>query len=167
MEILRKEFEFGGIRYLVCSNGDIYGPTGKKLKARKNEDGYAVVTMGNKRIKRSTRFVHRIVAELFVPNPDNYSDVDHLDSNRMNPDVKNLEWVPHEENIKRAYERGGHIGRATGEKNPKARLTPKLVMELREKYKAGITIQEMSDEYGLPWNTVGNAVKRITWKHLP
>ncbi len=60
MEILRENYEFGGITYLVCSNGDIFGPTGKKLKARKNEDGYAVVTMGNKRIKRSTKFVHRI-----------------------------------------------------------------------------------------------------------
>lgn len=167
MKILRKEFEFGGITYLVCSNGDIYGPTGKKLKARKNEDGYAVVTMGNKRIKRSTRFVHRIVAELFLSNPENYSDVDHLDNNRMNPNVKNLEWVPHEENIKRAYERGGHIGRAIGEKNPKARLTPEVVLKLRDEYKARITIQEMSDKYGLPWNTVGNAVKKITWKHLP
>ena len=167
MEIHRENYEFGGITYLVCSNGDIFGPTGKKLKARKNEDGYAVVTMGNKRIKRSTKFVHRIVAALFLPNPKNLSDVDHLDNNRMNPDVGNLEWVTHEENVKRAYERGGHVGRITGEKNPKARLTPEFVLMLREEYKAGVTIQEMADNYGLPWNTVGNAVKKITWKHLP
>ena len=167
MELLRKEFEFGGITYLVQSNGDIFGPTGKKLKVRKNEDGYAVVTMGNKRIKRSTRFVHRIVATLFLPNPGNLSDVDHLNNDRMNPDVDNLEWVTHEENIKRAYKRGSHRGRITGEKNPKARLTPELVLKLREEYKSGVTIQEMSDNYGLPWSTVGNAVKKITWKHLP
>ena len=44
MEILRENYEFGGITYLVCSNGDIFGPTGKQLKARKNADGYAVVS---------------------------------------------------------------------------------------------------------------------------
>lgn len=167
MDILRKNYEFGGITYLVCSNGDIFGPTGKKLKARENADGYAVVTMGNKRIRRSTQFVHRIVAELFLPNPEKLSDVDHLNGERMNPDVSNLQWVTHEENIRRAYERGSHIGRITGEKNSKARLTPDFVLKLREEYNAGVTIQEMADKYGLPWNTVGNAVKKITWKHLP
>lgn len=167
MDILRKNYEFGGITYLVCSNGDIFGPTGKKLKARENADGYAVITMGNKRIRRSTQFVHRIVAELFLPNPEKLSDVDHLNGERMNPDVSNLQWVTHEENVRRAYERGSHIGRITGEKNPKARLTPDFVLKLREEYNAGVTIQEMADKYGMPWNTVGNAVKKITWKHLP
>ena len=167
MELLKKNYEFGGITYLVCSNGDIFGPTGKQLKARKNADGYAVVTMGNKRVKRSTQFVHRIVAALFLPNPENLSDVDHLDNNRMNPDVGNPERVTHEENVKRAYERGGHEGRITGTTNPKARLTPDFVLKLREEYKVGVTIQEMADKYELPWNTVGNAVKKITWKHLP
>ena len=67
MDILKANFEFGGITYLVCSNGDIFGPTGKKLKPRKNSDGYLVVTMGKSSIQRSTKFVHRIVAELFLP----------------------------------------------------------------------------------------------------
>lgn len=102
MELLKKNFKFGGITYLVCSNGDIFGPTGKQLNPRENADGYAVVTMGNKRIRRSTQFVHRVVAELFLPNPQNLSDVDHLDGNRMNPDKDNLEWVTYEENVKRA-----------------------------------------------------------------
>lgn len=167
MVLQRKEYVYGGIIYMVYSNGDIYGPTGKKLKVRSNGDGYAVVTMGNKRIKRSTQFVHRIVAILFLPNPNNFSDVDHKDNNRMNPDVSNLEWVTHEENIRRAYERGSHIGRAVGEKNPKARLNSKIVMILREEYHNGITIQELSNKYGLAWNTIGNAVKGITWRHLP
>ena len=137
------------------------------VKPRENADGYAVVTMGNKRIRRSTQFVHRVVAELFLPNPQNLSDVDHLDGNRMNPDKDNLEWVTHEENVKRAYERSGHVGRVTGEKNPKARLTPEMVLNLRAEYKAGVTIQEMVDKYGYPWNTIGNAVKGKTWSHLP
>ncbi len=131
MEVLRKNYEFGGITYLVYSNGDIFGPTGTKLKHRKNADGYAIVTMGNKRLRRTTQFVHRIVAELFLPNPQNLSDVDHLDGDRMNPAMENLEWVTHEENVKRSYQRGSHVGRAVGEKNPKARLTTEIVLNLR------------------------------------
>ena len=111
MEFLKDTYEFGGITYLVYSNGEIYGSIGMKIQPRENGDGYLVVSMGNKRITRSTRSVHRIVAELFLPNPNNLSDVDHVDGNRTNPDVTNLEWVTHEENVRRAYKRGSHIGR--------------------------------------------------------
>ncbi len=167
MKEQKKPFKYNGTTYLVYSNGDIYGPTGRKLKHRKNEDGYAVVSMGRRSIGRSTKFVHRIVAELFLQNPHRLTDVDHLDCNRMNPDVNNLEWVSHQENVRRSYERGSHIGRAVGEKNPKARLTPEIVLKLRDEYNAGITIQEMVEKYGYPWTTIGNAVKHTTWKHLP
>ena len=66
MELLKKNFEFGCITYLVCSNGDVFRQTAKQLKARENGDGYAVVAMGNKRVKRSTQFVHRIYGILFL-----------------------------------------------------------------------------------------------------
>lgn len=167
MELLKANYEYGGFTYLVYSNGDIYGPTGKRLKHRKNDDGYAVVTMGNSKVKRSTQFVHRIVATLFIPNPDNLSDVDHMDNNRMNPDMYNLKWSSHEDNVKRAYARGAHVGRAIGEKNPRARLTPEKVLKFRAEYKTGTTIQEMVEKYGFPWTTICNAIKGITWKHLP
>ena len=81
--------------------------------------------------------------------------------------MENLEWVTHEENVRRAYERGSHIGRITGERNPKARLTPEIVLSLRVQYNAGATIQELVEKYGYPWNTIGNAVKGKTWGHLP
>ena len=56
------------------------------------------------------KFTHRIVAELFVPKSDDplAVEVDHLDGNRANPAVYNLEWVTRVENVRRAYERGSH-----------------------------------------------------------
>ena len=71
MELLKANYEYGGFTYLVYSNGDIYGPTGKKLKHCKNDDGYAVVTMGNSKVKRTTQFVHRIVAKSAIKNKSN------------------------------------------------------------------------------------------------
>ena len=54
--------------------------------------------------------------------------MDHKDSNRMNASLDNLEWIPHDVNVRRAYERGNHDGRATGEKNCKSKLNKELVM---------------------------------------
>lgn len=168
MELLMyKSYDFGSLPYLIFSNGAIYGPSGKRLKVRPNSDGYAVVTMGKKTVQRSTKFVHRLVAELFLDNPNDYSDVDHLDGDRMNADMDNLEWTTHEENVGRAYRKGSYSGRYVGEKNPKARLTAEIVLQLRKEYKAGTTIMELHHKYGYPYNTIGNAVRYKTWTELP
>ena len=47
--------------------------------------------MGSKNVRRTGKHIHRLVAELFLENPNGYPEVDHLDGNRMNPDVRNLD----------------------------------------------------------------------------
>ena len=163
--MMSKEIYVGGRKYTIYSDGTIYGVSGNLLKQRPNPDGYATVTLGDGK-QRKNYSVHRLVAEYFLPNPNNLTDVDHLDGNRMNPRVENLEWVSHQENISRAKARGSYNGRYVGEKNPKARLTEEIVLKLRAEYAQGVTIQEMVKKYGFAWNTIGNAVKGYTWAHL-
>lgn len=152
--------------YKVFKDGRIFNnKTGYKISQRLTKDGYASFTAGT-RLNRTRVRTHRVIAELFVDNPNNYDEVDHLDCNRMNPAASNLEWVTHEENIKRAYARGRHDGRIAGEKNPKARLTEELVRQMRGEYGSGGRIKDIADKYGCPWSTVSNVVKGITWKHV-
>jgi 16S rRNA A1518/A1519 N6-dimethyltransferase RsmA/KsgA/DIM1 with predicted DNA glycosylase/AP lyase activity len=73
-----------------------------ELKPRIDRAGYLTVRL-NKTVRSETKFVHRLAAETFIPNPHSKSMVNHIDGNKTNNDVENLEWVTHEENIKHAY----------------------------------------------------------------
>ncbi len=52
--------------------------------------------------KQKAVSVHRLVAEAFIPNPNGYTDVDHIDGNKLNNNVDNLQWISRAENIKKA-----------------------------------------------------------------
>lgn len=53
-----------------------------------------------------TNYIHRLVAQTFIPNPDNLTDVDHIDGDKDNNNVENLRWCTHKQNINYAIEKG-------------------------------------------------------------
>ena len=77
----------------------------KKLKPYKNSWGYMLVDM-RKNKKRYIKCVHRLVAEAFIDNPNNLPEVNHIDCNRANNNVNNLEWCTRSYNIKYSFEKG-------------------------------------------------------------
>lgn len=68
------------------------------LKSTINNSGYNTVILA-KQNKCQTHFVHRLVAEAFIPNPDNLSQVNHKDENKLNNDASNLEWCTPSYNV--------------------------------------------------------------------
>lgn len=118
IEIIRKINGFEG--YYVSNLGKIYCTLGKgnrrngnrvpmyEIKPRPNKNGYLRVYMReDKTNKRKDRYVHRLVAEHFIPKENNQRNVvNHIDCNVQNNNVENLEWVTQKENVYYSMELG-------------------------------------------------------------
>lgn len=92
--------------YLVSSCGKLFSKkTSREISLRDNKRGYKVYTT---RLKGATIRVrlHRVIAETFIPNPDNKPIVNHKDGNKSNCHHTNLEWCTISENTKHAWNTG-------------------------------------------------------------
>ena len=90
--------------YQITTDGIVISPNGiKKTEVVKN--GYARVSLW-KNGKGKHFLVHRLVAEAFIPNPDSLDMVNHIDGNKLNNRVENLEWCNLSQNIHHAYRTG-------------------------------------------------------------
>lgn len=162
---MKKKITIKGADYWITENGEVYGKSGKLIKQRPDTSGYSSFTAGVKGDRTRVR-TYLCVARLYVPNPNNFPEVDHLDSNIMNPKCTNLEWVTHEENVRRSFERGHHKNNWKGTRNPKCNLTEEKVLNIRKLYNEGMEQHEISKLYNIPWSTIHNIVMRNTWKNI-
>lgn len=97
------------MRFLVTKQGDVYSfLQGKKKKLKPNADknGYLHIGLFIETGKRKWFRIHRLVAEKYVPNPNNYPQVNHKDGNKQNNYYKNLEWCTCKHNIRHSWANG-------------------------------------------------------------
>ena len=80
----------------------------KEITPIPNTDGYMSLKLCRGNTYKTVR-VHRLVAQAFIPNPNNYPEVNHIDCDRTNNNVSNIEWCTHEQNVRYAIEAGNHI----------------------------------------------------------
>ena len=94
--------------YAITENGEVYSLKYGKLKLmvqQYNQKGYKIVRLSNNNIKK-TLSVHRIVAQEFIPNPFNKEQVNHIDGDKTNNNINNLEWTTQSENQIHAHKIG-------------------------------------------------------------
>lgn len=87
-------------REVIYPDGHIQKYKGKVIYGYKNDNGYIMVTLKGKSYR-----VHRLVAEAFIPNPENKPDIDHINTIRTDNRVENLRWATRSENMKNTLTR--------------------------------------------------------------
>ena len=93
--------------YFVTKEGLVFSSkTNIYLKFSYDKQGYQRVGLYTGNYKSKTIKVHRLVAETFIENTENKTDVNHIDGNKSNNNVYNLEWCTRSENIKHSFKIG-------------------------------------------------------------
>ena len=151
--------------YKVDENGNVFSVRNNKLLKRMMfPSGYEYVHLCNGKGKTKLFRVHRLVAETFIPNPNNLPEVNHKDGDKLNNNVKNLEWCTNLENMRHSVETG--LRNIKGENNPSAKLTVKDVINIRKEYipksKEFGTVA-LARKYGVTNVMIGKIIRNECW----
>lgn len=115
---------------------------------------------------RSTHRVHRLIAKAFVPNPDNLPEVNHIDGNKLNNNIDNLEWCTSKENINHSWGKGLSKSRK-GEKTNLSKLKEGDVLEIRRLHKTKkYKLRQLGAMFNVSEGCVSMIVNKLTWKHI-
>lgn len=151
----------------VSENGQVKSH-GKLICGEVCKNGYIRIHVSNNGVVFKL-LVHRLVAQAFIPNPDNLPCVNHLDGNKANNVVENLEWCTYSRNSQHAYDIGLR-DLPEGERNTQHKLTETQVLEIRRTYVKGkhseYNSYGLANKYGVTPRTIQDIVKRKTWKHV-
>lgn len=98
-------YEIDRIGIIYCVLNDRYHKP-RVIKPWINNSGYLRINLYDANHKAKKHYVHRLVAQTFIPNPNNLKYIDHKDCNKLNNSVNNLEWVTQKENIQRTLRNG-------------------------------------------------------------
>lgn len=156
-------------KYEVDRNGNVRSLQSSEhicLKHSIDRQGYHFVDLRNKS-KRKHAMVHRLVAEAFVNNPDpeHKTQVNHIDGNKANNNVDNLEWVSPKENVAHSYTTGlAKIG--TSRHN--ASLTTEAVIDIRNSIINGTeTCVSLGVKYNMDPSVISEVSRGISYKDVP
>jgi hypothetical protein len=151
----------------------------RELTTRINNRGYNTVSFNN-----TTYMVHNLVAQGFVPNPDNKPEVNHINGNKLNNNYTNLEWVTRKENIQHAFRTGlNKAGLGTKQTyksietkqkslanlKDKSVLTEEQVIFCRSVYKprhSKFGASALGRQFGISSVAMANVVNYKTYKHI-
>lgn len=149
------------MNYEITIKGEVFNNKGVKLKPQILPSGYIGLNLVSNG-KRSKFLLHRLIAEKYIPNPENKPCVNHINGIKSDNRVENLEWVTYKENCEhRNNVLNKHV---RGEKCGTAKLKNKDAHDIREKYNTGKTLRQLAKEYDVSIYPIWSIIKNKTYK---
>lgn len=172
MEEIWKKLIYQGIDY-----GDYYEVSNlgrirnsKTKYVRKNckmKNGYYKINASINGVNKTIK-IHRAVAESFIPNPFNKPQINHIDGNKENNNIENLEWVTQTENIKHAY-KNDLISIPRGEDRSNSKLKIEDVIYIRKNYfknSKEFNMYKLAEKFNVSVSTINDIIKEKSWKDI-
>lgn len=134
----------GNEAYMVSNLGRVRALSGRLFVPTVHRQGYLRVRLNGKAL-----LIHRLVAEAFIPNPSNKRTVNHINADKSDNRVENLEWATQSENNRHAISsRLRYYTKKMWESQTSGRkLTKKQVLEIKTKYSDGTPQYKLAEEY--------------------
>ena len=150
--------------YFVTRDGEIYSKKYKEIRKLKHGytlNGYGCVNLCKKG-KAKTHRISRLVAQHFIDNPENKPQVNHIDGNKKNNRVENLEWCTSLENVKHAFE----IGLMPDRKGENAGMSKLKDEQVKEIYLSDKRQRILAKKFKVNQSTIHYIKSNKTWKHI-
>lgn len=148
--------------YTAFDDGTIFGPSGNKMIYTEHHSEYLQCN-----INGVTERVHRIIAECFIPNPFNKPQVNHINGNKKDNRVENLEWATPKENTRHAYDNGLASGKPKyGKANGRTKLNEEKVKFIRShynKYDKQYDMAELAKMFDVGITAIYKIIHNKTW----
>lgn len=149
------------MNYEITKDGKVINKKrNKELKPQLLPKGYVGVNLVHNG-KRSKFLLHRLIAEKYIHNPENKPCINHINGIKNDNRIENLEWVTYKENCEhRNNVLDNHV---RGERCGTAKLKNTDAIEIREKYKNGKTLIQISNEYNVTTQTIWSITNNKTY----
>ena len=156
-----------GDHYRITEDGRVWSRyKDDYLKPVITEKGYLAVDLRKDGHRFKAR-IHRLVAEAFIPNPNNLSEVNHKDGDKTNNVVGNLEWCTHSDNVKHAYQTG--LEKVIfGAEHHRSKLTQNQAEYIRKMYKKRDPVfggKALAQRYSVSLWTIMNVVRGVCYRN--
>lgn len=145
-------------RYFISDIGRVKNSNGRILTPQVAGNGYLQIHL----VGSSRRyFIHRLVAEAFIPNPLNKEQVNHKKGVKNDNRLSELEWVTPKENYNHSIEMGLSV------KRNNCKLTKEQVLEIRKRNRSQIgDTAKIAREYGVLGSTISDIFNYKTWQNI-
>jgi|SaaInlStandDraft_6_1057023.scaffolds.fasta_scaffold131786_1 hypothetical protein len=148
-------------QYAITDNGQIWSyKTNKFLKPTLSTSGYPAVNL-HKDGTRQKGSIHRLVAQAYINNPESKLEVNHIDGDKLNNAISNLEWCTRKENVSHAHKMGLYNTKAVRDGHDRhIKFDDITVIMLRNIYKfTGKPIHKIASAYKASYGAMYNAIK--------